>query len=137
MDVFLIKATQLILALAFLIVIHEFGHFLFARIFGVKVEKFYIFFDPWTELFKWRPKKYIGFLGSHKWLKGASEEERKAYIKDKLERKAHSEWEAEKKRAEKEALKAEKKQKKADKEAKKAEKESAKADKEAENVHNS
>ena len=102
MDVFLIKATQLILALAFLIVIHEFGHFLFARIFGVKVEKFYIFFDPWTELFKWRPNKYIGFLGSHKWLKGATEEERQAYLKDKLERKAHAEWEAEKKQCEKE-----------------------------------
>ncbi|MDE6330900.1 MAG: RIP metalloprotease RseP [Muribaculaceae bacterium] len=65
MDVFLIKATQLILALAFLIIIHEFGHFLFARIFGVKVEKFYIFFDPLTEIFKWRPKKYYGFFGKH------------------------------------------------------------------------
>lgn len=79
MDIFLIKATQLILALAFLIVIHEFGHFLFARIFGVKVEKFYIFFDPATELFKWRPGKYIGFFGSHRWLKGATEEEKDAY----------------------------------------------------------
>ena len=47
MTVFLIKAAQLILALAILIIIHEFGHFLFARLFGVKVEKFYIFFDPW------------------------------------------------------------------------------------------
>lgn len=79
MHIFLIKATQLILALAFLIIIHEFGHFLFARIFGVKVEKFYMFFDPFTELFKWRPKKYIGFFGSHKWLKGASEREKTAY----------------------------------------------------------
>ena len=66
MDTFLIKATQLILAFAILVIIHEFGHFLFARIFGVKVEKFYIFFDPWTELFKWKPKKYIGGLGKHK-----------------------------------------------------------------------
>lgn len=65
MDTFLIKATQLILALAFLIIVHEFGHFLFARIFGVKVEKFYIFFDPWKEIFKWKPKKYFGFFGSH------------------------------------------------------------------------
>lgn len=63
MDTFLIKAAQLILALGFLIIIHEFGHFFFARIFGVKVEKFYIFFDPWKEIFKWKPKKYIGFLG--------------------------------------------------------------------------
>ena len=66
MDTFLIKATQLILAFAILVIIHEFGHFLFARLFGVKVEKFYIFFDPWTELFKWKPKKYIGGFGKSK-----------------------------------------------------------------------
>lgn len=69
MDTFLIKATQLIMAFALLVIIHEFGHFLFARIFGVRVEKFYIFFDPWTELFKWKPKKYIGGLGKKKNLK--------------------------------------------------------------------
>lgn len=57
MDTFLIKALQLILALAFLVIIHEFGHFVFARMFGVRVEKFYIFFDPWFSLFKWKPKK--------------------------------------------------------------------------------
>lgn len=68
MDTFLIKALQLILAFAILVIIHEFGHFLFARMFGVKVEKFYIFFDPWTELFKWKPKKYIGGLGKKKKL---------------------------------------------------------------------
>jgi len=66
MDTFLIKATQLIMAFALLVIIHEFGHFLFARIFGVKVEKFYIFFDPWTELFKWKPKKYIGGFGKQR-----------------------------------------------------------------------
>lgn len=66
MDTFLIKATQLILAFAILVIIHEFGHFLFARLFGVKVEKFYIFFDPWTEIFKWKPKKYVGGLGKSK-----------------------------------------------------------------------
>lgn len=59
----MIKAAQLILAFAILVIIHEFGHFLFARMFGVRVEKFYIFFDPWTELFKWKPKKYFGFFG--------------------------------------------------------------------------
>lgn len=74
MDEFLIKAAQLILALAFLIIIHEFGHFLFARLFGVKVDKFYIFFDPWTEIAKWKPKKYFGFFGSHHKFKGASED---------------------------------------------------------------
>ncbi len=63
MDTFFIKAAQLILAFAILVIIHEFGHFLFARLFGVRVEKFYIFFNPWTQLFKWRPKKYYGFFG--------------------------------------------------------------------------
>ena len=70
METFLFKAAQLILALSILVIIHEFGHFLFARIFGVRVEKFYIFFDPWTEIFKWRPKKYFGFFGKTHRLKG-------------------------------------------------------------------
>ncbi len=75
METFLIKAFQLILALAILVIIHEFGHFLFARMFGVRVEKFYIFFDPWVELFKWKPKKYYGGLGKKKSLeKPASSE---------------------------------------------------------------
>ncbi len=66
METFLIKAAQLILAFAILVIIHEFGHFLFARLFGIRVEKFYIFFDPWTEIFKWHPKKYFGFFGKTK-----------------------------------------------------------------------
>lgn len=70
METFWIKAAQLVLALAILIIIHEFGHFLFARIFGIRVEKFYIFFDPWKELFKWKPGKYIGGLGKQKNLSG-------------------------------------------------------------------
>ncbi len=57
MEIFLIKALQLIVALAFLVIIHEFGHFIFARIFGIKVEKFYMFFDPYFSLFKWKPKQ--------------------------------------------------------------------------------
>lgn len=75
MDTILIKAVQLILAFAILVIIHEFGHFLFARIFGVRVEKFYIFFDPWTELFKWKPKKYFGGLGKTKKFKSATSSE--------------------------------------------------------------
>lgn len=57
MESFLIKAAQLIVALAFLVVIHEFGHYIIARAFGIKVEKFYLFFNPWFSLFKWKPKK--------------------------------------------------------------------------------
>lgn len=75
METFLIKAAQLILALAILIIIHEFGHFLFARIFGIKVEKFYIFFDPLTELFKWKPRRYIGGFGKSRRLKNADAED--------------------------------------------------------------
>ena len=52
----LIKILQLILSLSILVLIHEFGHFIFARIFKIRVEKFYLFFDPWFSLFKYKPK---------------------------------------------------------------------------------
>lgn len=57
MEVFLMKAAQLVAALAFLVIIHEFGHYIIARMFGIKVEKFYLFFNPWFSLVKWKPKK--------------------------------------------------------------------------------
>lgn len=57
METFLIKAAQLVLALALLIVVHEFGHYIFARLFGIRVEKFYLFFNPWFSLFKWKPRE--------------------------------------------------------------------------------
>ena len=57
METFLIKAAQLIVAFAILVIIHEFGHYIFSRIFGVKVEKFYLFFNPWFTLYKYKPKK--------------------------------------------------------------------------------
>lgn len=60
MESFLIKALQLIAALGFLVIIHEFGHYIFARIFGIKVEKFYLFFNPWFTLAKWKPKDKPG-----------------------------------------------------------------------------
>ena len=44
METFLIRALQLILSLSILVLVHEFGHFIFARIFKVRVEKFYLFF---------------------------------------------------------------------------------------------
>ena len=56
MELFLIKALQLFLCLSILVVVHEFGHFLFARLFKVRVEKFYLFFDAWFSLFKFKPK---------------------------------------------------------------------------------
>ena len=48
----LIKALQLILSLSILVVLHELGHFLPAKYFKTKVEKFYLFFDPWFSVFK-------------------------------------------------------------------------------------
>ena len=57
METFLIKAVQLVMALAILVLIHEFGHYFFSRVFGVRVEKFYLFFNPWFSLFKYKPKK--------------------------------------------------------------------------------
>lgn len=48
----IIQASQLILSLSILIVLHELGHFIPAKLFKTRVEKFYLFFDPWFSLFK-------------------------------------------------------------------------------------
>ncbi|MDR2968814.1 MAG: RIP metalloprotease RseP [Tannerellaceae bacterium] len=56
METFLIKALQLIASLSILVIVHEFGHFIFSRIYKVRVEKFYLFFDPWFTLFRYKPK---------------------------------------------------------------------------------
>lgn len=74
----LIKTLQVILALAILIVVHEFGHFIFAKAFGIRVDKFFLFFDagnvklfstksPWfTKIFPkaadWETEYGIGWL---------------------------------------------------------------------------
>ncbi len=53
------------MSLSLLVAIHEFGHFIMARVFKIRVEKFYIFFDPWFSLFKkkWGDTEYgIGWL---------------------------------------------------------------------------
>jgi regulator of sigma E protease len=47
-----VKSGQLILALSILVILHEFGHYITARWFGCRVEKFYLFFDPWFSIFK-------------------------------------------------------------------------------------
>ncbi|HEY2583766.1 MAG TPA: site-2 protease family protein, partial [Mucilaginibacter sp.] len=52
-----IMVGQLILGLSILVILHELGHFLAARAFGIKVEKFYLFFDAWNiSLFKFNYK---------------------------------------------------------------------------------
>lgn len=51
----LVMAGQLILALSIIVTLHEFGHFIAARAFGIRVEKFYLFFDAWgVKLFKFK-----------------------------------------------------------------------------------
>jgi len=58
MEVFFIRAAQLLLSLSVLVFVHELGHFLFARLFNVRVEKFYLFFNPKKSLV--RAKKING-----------------------------------------------------------------------------
>jgi regulator of sigma E protease len=52
METILVKTAQLLLSLSILVVLHEAGHFMFARLFKTRVEKFYLFFNPWFSLFK-------------------------------------------------------------------------------------
>ena len=52
----LIRVAQFVLSFSILVLIHEFGHFIFARIYKVRVDKFYLFFDPWFSIFKYKPK---------------------------------------------------------------------------------
>lgn len=53
----MIRLLQFMLAISLLVLLHEGGHFFFAKLFGVRVEKFYLFFDPWFHLFEFKPKK--------------------------------------------------------------------------------
>lgn len=57
MEIFLIRLIQFMLAISLLVLVHEGGHFFFAKLFGIRVEKFYLFFDPWFHLFEFKPKK--------------------------------------------------------------------------------
>ena len=57
MEIFLIKLLQFMLAISILVLLHEGGHFFFSKLFGVRVEKFFLFFDPWFHLFEFKPRK--------------------------------------------------------------------------------
>lgn len=50
----LVKTAQLLLSLSILVIIHELGHFIAAKLFKTRVEKFYLFFDPWFSLLKFK-----------------------------------------------------------------------------------
>lgn len=61
----IIKIAQLLLSLSILVVFHELGHFIAAKIFKTRVEKFYLFFNPWFSIFKvkYKDTEYgIGWL---------------------------------------------------------------------------
>lgn len=57
METFLLKALQLIMALSLLVIVHEFGHYIFARIFGIRVDKFYLFFNPRFSILRYIPSE--------------------------------------------------------------------------------
>ena len=87
----MMKALQLIVALLLLVTIHEFGHYIFARLFGIKVNRFYLFFNPWFSLLKYYPDKgKIELLAwtkaGHKKPDGKVEEEEKALLTIKTRR---------------------------------------------------
>lgn len=56
MEIILIRVLQFVLAITILVIFHEGGHFFFAKLFGIRVEKFYVFFDPWFHIFEFKPK---------------------------------------------------------------------------------
>lgn len=60
-----IKILQFILSFSLLVIIHEFGHFITAKMFGMRVEKFYMFFNPWFSLWK---KEYKGTTYGIGWV---------------------------------------------------------------------
>ena len=64
MDI-LIRVAQLLLSLSILVILHELGHFTFAKIFKARVEKFYLFFNPWFSLFKIKRGETVYGIG---WL---------------------------------------------------------------------
>ena len=75
--IILIKTLQVILALSILILIHELGHFAFAKMFGIRVDKFYLFFDVGGfKLFSFKigDTEFICFFGNdigHRGLSGS------------------------------------------------------------------
>ncbi|MFH2096659.1 MAG: site-2 protease family protein, partial [Bacteroidota bacterium] len=72
----LIMAIQMIAALSLLVILHEFGHYIAARIFGIRVEKFYLFFNPKFSLLTYNKKTGIKFFVIHKGDKAKNEKEK-------------------------------------------------------------
>ena len=66
MDI-IIKVIQFFLCFTILVGIHELGHFLMARVFRIRVDKFYIFFDPWFSIFKFQARRHRVRAGCCRW----------------------------------------------------------------------
>ena len=69
MEVFLIKAAQLILSLSILVVLHELGHFIPAKLFKTRVEKFFLFFDVKFAFFKKKIGSIRHWVATVGWLR--------------------------------------------------------------------
>jgi len=87
----IIQIGQLLLSLSILVILHELGHFIFARLFETRVEKFYLFFDPWFSLFKVKKGETeygIGWLpfGGYVKISGMMDE---SMDKEQLKKPAH------------------------------------------------
>ncbi|MDE6225035.1 MAG: site-2 protease family protein, partial [Muribaculaceae bacterium] len=91
MESILIKGLQLIVALSLLVIIHEFGHYLFARIFGIRADRFYLFFNPKFSLVTYDPL-------THKWSffkRNTTEEEdleRAKLVKKRFDETGKASW---------------------------------------------
>lgn len=82
METFFFKALQFIVALGLLIIIHEFGHYFFARLFGIKVNRFYLFFNPWFSLVKYYPREgVVKFIARSEEVEGKEVEHAAANIR--------------------------------------------------------
>lgn len=75
MEIIFVKALQFVLAISLLVLLHEGGHMFFAKLFGIRVEKFYVFFDvsigKWGgSLFHFKPKNSIPTMawGGFRWV---------------------------------------------------------------------
>ena len=69
MSAILIQAAQFLLSLSILIIAHELGHFFFARLFGIRCEKFFLFFNPYFSILRFKKTlsgKKIKFFSSNK-----------------------------------------------------------------------
>lgn len=65
METFFFKALQLVAALSLLVLVHELGHYFFARVFKIRVERFYLFFNPWFSLLQYDPAKGTLRIGTY------------------------------------------------------------------------